>query len=163
MSMYKRVTGKDLPRPKYKDGRTKQSFKDQCDINKILKKAEVAGGLSHVQKYDKAVYGEFDGEFDLLTAMGKIQKAEEIFSELPAEVRSEFQNNALAFVKFAGDPANNDKLIDLIPEIAEPGRYFPNSVSRFGQGAGAATAPKQETPGESATASSEPSAPPAEE
>ena len=26
--------------PKYNDGRTKQAFKDQCDINKMLKKAQ---------------------------------------------------------------------------------------------------------------------------
>lgn len=163
MSMYKRLTGEDIPAPVYNDGVTKQSFKDQCDINKILKKAEVSGGLSHVMKYDKAVYGEFDGEFDLLTAHERIAKAETIFNDLPAEVRREFQHNALEFVKFAADPANNDRLVELIPQIAEPGRYFPNSVQRFGKGAGAATAPEEAKPAETSTASSEPSAPPAEE
>jgi hypothetical protein len=129
--------------PKYKHpGRTKQSFKDQCDINQILKKAQVAGGISHVQKYDKAVYGEFDQTFDLLTARERIAAADKIFMDLPAEVRNEFGNDSLAFVKFAGDPANNDKLEQIIPAIAEPGNYFPNPVSRGGKGAGAATAPQ---------------------
>ena len=63
--------------------RTKQAFKDQCDVNKILARAQVKGGLSHVQKYPHAVYGEFDGEMDLLTAHSRIEKAERIFSDLP--------------------------------------------------------------------------------
>jgi hypothetical protein len=130
----------------YSDGRTKQAYKDQCDINKILKKAQVKGGLSHVQKYPEAVYGEFDGEMDLLTAHERIGKANAIFSELPAEVRREFNNNALEFVQYAGSLSPGE-LVEKIPAIAEPGDYFPNPVKRGGQGAGAATAPS-EAPGE---------------
>ena len=81
----------------YDDGRTKQSFKDQCDINKIIKKAARHGSLAHLQKYPEAVYGEFDGEFDLMTAHSRIAKAEQIFTELPSELRNEFGNNALEF------------------------------------------------------------------
>lgn len=141
-------------------GRTKQSFKDQCDVNKIIKRAAQAGGLSHVQKYDKAVYGEFDGEFDLLTASVRIKKAEAIFNELPAEVRKEFNHNALDFVAFAGHPDNADKLEELIPAIAEPGAYFANPVKRFGQGAGLATPPSQTPAAASSPATASP--PPSE-
>ena len=63
MSQYFKENGAIFA-PEYKDGRTKQSFKDQCDINKILKRAQVKGGLAHVQKYPEAVYGEFDPERD---------------------------------------------------------------------------------------------------
>lgn len=131
---------------KYADGRTKQAFKDQCDVNKILKKAQVAGGLSHVQKYSEAVYGDFDGEFTLLDAQERIAKAGRIFADLPSEVRKEFGHNPLAFVSFAADPKNNDKLRELLPKIAEPGSYFPNPVKKGAKGAAAATAPEE--PGE---------------
>ena len=94
----------------YDDGRTKQSFKDQCDINKILKKAMRTGSIAHLQKYPEATYGEFDGEFTLLEAHGRIARANQIFAELPSEIRREFNNDALAFVSFAGNPENNDKL-----------------------------------------------------
>lgn len=110
--------------------RTKQSFKDSTDINKLLKKAAVKGGLSHVQKYPEAIYGEFDPELDLFVARERIARGEQIFSELPAEVRREFGNDALAFVQFAAAPENAGKLVDLIPAIAEPGDYFPNPVKR---------------------------------
>lgn len=123
--------------------RTKQSFKDSCDINKMLKTAQVTGSISHLMKYPEAIYGEFDGDVDLLTARTRIDKAQKIFDELPSEIRSEFQNDALKFVRFAGDPANNERLATLLPAIAEPGKYFPNPVQRGGVGAGAATAPEK--------------------
>ena len=74
-------------KPNYNDGRTKQSFKDSCDINKMLKKAQQQGSMSHLLKYPEAVYGEFDGEFDLLTARGRLDRANEIFADLPSEIR----------------------------------------------------------------------------
>ncbi len=114
----------------YGDGRTKQSFKDSTDINKMLKKAQTVGSLAHLQKYPAATYGAFDGTFDLLTAHEQIKKADIIFADLPSEIRNEFNNEALKFMRFAGDPENNDKLRELLPELAEPGRMFPNPVNR---------------------------------
>lgn len=145
--------------PVYDDGRTKQSFKDQCDINKMLDKAQVTGSLSHLLKYPEAIYQEFNGDFDLLTAHERISRATEIFDELPSEMRKDFNNNPLDFVRWAGDPANAGKLIEKYPQIAAPGRYFPNPVQRGGQGAGAATAPPAggaETPPEAAPPAVEP-------
>lgn len=127
----------------YSDGVTKQAFKDQCDINKILKRAQKTGSLAFAQKYPEAEFGEFEG-VDLLTAHRRIKKAERIFADLPSEVRKEFSNNALAFAEFASNPANRGRLAELLPAIAEPGPWFPNPVRRLGQGAGAATAPNQE-------------------
>jgi hypothetical protein len=141
MSMFYREHG-EFYFPDFGPGRTKQAFKDSCDINKILKKAQKAGGLAHVQKYDKAVYGEFQ-DYDLLEAYGKLERAKQIFADLPSEVRNEFSNDALAFAGFASDPANIDRLAELIPAIAEPGAYFPNPRQRGGTGAGAATAPAE--------------------
>jgi hypothetical protein len=122
----------------YDDGRTVQSFKDSADINKILDKAQRKGSLAHVQKYPQHVYGEFDG-VDLLGALQRVERARTIFAELPSEVRAEFDQDAFKFVAFAADPANNARLAELLPAIAEPGRYFPNPVSRGATGAAQAT------------------------
>lgn len=129
----------------YKDGRTKQSFKDQCDINKILKKAAVKGGLSHVQKYDEAVYGEFDPNMDLFVARDRIARAEEIFMDLPAEVRREFDNDAIKFIQY-GKTVGMQKLIEEIPAIAEPGQHFPNPIRRSESAAGATTTEPEAAP-----------------
>lgn len=125
MSMLEIVIDKD-----YSDGMTKQSFKDSTDINKILKKAMVSGGISHAFKYDAAVYGEFTG-VDLLGAYAQVERAREIFEELPSEVRSEFGQDAFKFAAFASDPINIDRLAELIPLIAEPGRHFINPNRRI--------------------------------
>lgn len=126
--------------PKWGPSRTKQSFKDATDINKIIKKAQRQGGLAHVQKYDKAVYGEFEG-YDLLEAYQKVDRAQEIFDDLPSEVKNEFDHDALKFAGFASDPANIDRLGELIPAIAEPGRYFPNPVNQGAQSGSAGQRP----------------------
>ena len=98
MSKYYRDNG-EVYTPVYADGRTKQAFKDSTDINKMLAKAQRSGSISHLLKYDKAVYGEFEG-FDLLTAHTRVQKAQRIFNDLPSEVRREFQGDAFAFAAF---------------------------------------------------------------
>ncbi len=121
MSMIKRK------RLSYKDGRTKQAFKDSTDINKILKKAQKAGGLAHVLKYDAAVYGEFTG-IDLLGAFEQCGRAQAIFADLPAEVRREFDQDAFKFAGYASDRANIGRLKELIPSIAEPEDFFSKPV-----------------------------------
>lgn len=142
-----------------RENRTVQSFKDSCDINKMLKQAQVKGSISHLIKYPEAVYGEFDGEFDLLTAHERLNRAKEIFNDAPSEIRNEFNNNPLEFIAFANKPENKGRLAELLPLIAEPGSYFPNPVQRGGQGAGAATAPAEAAPA-AANAARAPEAPP---
>ena len=107
----------------YDDGRTKQSFKDSTDINKILKKAQISGGLAHALKYDERVYGEFTG-VDLLGAFEQCNRAQAIFDDLPAEVRKEFDQDAFKFAGYASDPVNVFRLKELIPSIAEPDSFF---------------------------------------
>ena len=124
----------------YSDGMTKQSYADSTDINKILKKAQREGSISHLQKYDKAVYGEFTG-VDLLGAYEQAGRAQAIFDDLPSEIRREFNNDAFKFAGFASDPANIDKLDKIFPALAEPGRQNPNPVKREPDAADAASAP----------------------
>lgn len=112
--------------PDFGPGRTKQAFKDDCDVNKILAKAQKVGSLSHLQRHG-AVYGDFtEVPGDLLEAQKLLERGQEIFSELPSEVRKEFRHDATAFFKFVNDPENRERLPELLPEIAKPGRFFPD-------------------------------------
>ena len=108
----------------YSDGMTKQSFKDETDINKIVRKAQKAGTVSHLQKHG-AFYGDFGDMPDLLDAYGRYQRGVDIFSELPSEVRKEFDQDMGAFFNYVNDPANKDRLPELLPGLAEPGRQLP--------------------------------------
>lgn len=111
---------KSLPEKVYDDGRTKQSFKDETDINKILQRAQKAGTLSHLERYQPQ-YGDFS-DFDFQTAQLKLAQGAEIFDRLPAEIRKEFNQSPAEFFQYVNDPAKADKLRQLLPELAKPGR-----------------------------------------
>lgn len=115
----------ELYYPEYKDGMTKQSFKDSTDINKILDKARKGHAISHVNRFG-AEYGDFTDMPDLLTAHERLKRAQEIFDELPAEVKREFGQDPQSFFAFANDPKNSAKLAEVLPQITETGNYkFP--------------------------------------
>ncbi len=112
--------------PVYKDGRTKNAFKDETDINKILKRAEKVGTISHLNQY-RGQYADFSN-FDFFEATLMLTKGREIFDALPAEIRSEFSQSQAAFFNYVNDPANVERLDELLPALAEPGRQNINVV-----------------------------------
>ena len=112
----------------YSDGRTKQSFKDSTDINKLLVKAARGDSISHLAKH-QAMYGDFTDIDDLLTAHARLERGKRIFDELPGEVKREFGQSAAAFFNYVNDPANVDKLAELLPGLAERGNQL-GSVAR---------------------------------
>lgn len=108
----------------YTDGRTKQSFKDSTDVNKILARFARTGTLSHLQQWG-GQYGDFAG-FDFQAAQNQIARANSMFHQLPAEVRREFSNEPARFFDFVNDPANAGRLHQLLPALAKPGTQLPN-------------------------------------
>lgn len=110
--------------PEYLDGRTKQAFKDQCDINKIMQKYQRTGMLSHLAAH-QAQYMDV-AELDYHTAQTKIAQANQLFDSLPVNVKKEFRNDPGAFVDFVSDPANAGRLGELLPDLAAPGRQLPD-------------------------------------
>ncbi len=107
---------------KYTDGRTKQSFKDETDINKIIMRAEKTGTISHLTKY-KGVYADF-ADFDYFGNLQKLTRGREIFDDLPAELRNEFAGSPSQFFDYVNNPANVDRLEKLLPDLAAPGRQL---------------------------------------
>ncbi len=110
---------------KYKDGRTKQCFKDECDIDKIMQRAAKGGTISHLNKYE-GVYADFS-EFDFFEHTQKLTKGREIFDDLPAEVRQEFGQSPAKFFAYVNDPANIKELAKKLPALAAPGRQLPQT------------------------------------
>jgi len=88
--------------------RTQQHFKDECDINYILRKFNVTGQLplNGVQPQ----YGDFSGITDYQSALNAVMAAQDSFLALPAKIRARFQNDPALFVEFASDEANKDEL-----------------------------------------------------
>jgi len=127
----------------YDDGRTKQCFKNECDIGKIMARAEKAGTISHLDKYE-GVYGDFS-EYDFFTQEQQMAKGQQIFADLPAEVRREFSQSPAAFFAYVNDPENKNKLREILPALAAPGTQLvdvtaPDADTQAAQAAAAAPA-----------------------
>jgi len=100
--------------------RTKQSFRDECDINNILRQFNVTGQLpvGSVQPQ----YGDFSGITDYQSALNAVMAAQDSFLALPAKLRARFDNDPALFVEFVSDEANKDemKALGLLREEAAP-------------------------------------------
>ncbi len=114
------ITDLRYPSDLYEDGMTKQAFKDDTDINKILAKAAMGDTITHLAKHG-AVYGDFTEIDDLLDAQQKLARGTAIFMDLPGEVRREFNQSPKEFFEFVNNPDHADRLPQLLPGLAKPG------------------------------------------
>lgn len=91
---------------------TKQSFKDECDINNIVKRFEATGQIDHInQAAARGVYQDLPEALDLQRGLNIIAQAEEAFMALPADARAAFDNDPVKFVAAAYNPSEeNQKL-----------------------------------------------------
>ncbi len=107
------VTGLDCTQPT----RTKQQFKEECDINTILKRFNATGNVpvSPVQP----TYGDFTGIDDYKGALDQIIASEAEFAALPANLRKRFENDPAELLAFLDDANNRDEAIEL-GLIAQP-------------------------------------------
>ena len=90
---------------------TKQSFKDECNINKIMAKFQTTGALNHYAKH-APTYGDTTG-VDYHDALNLVANANTMFEELPSSIRKRFDNDPEQFLKFVEDPKNADEMIEL--------------------------------------------------
>lgn len=92
--------------------RTKQSDKDSCDINLIMRRYETTGAIDHINPRAPN-WGEFHSVPDFHTAQNTILEAEEAFARLPASVRDRFGNDPAQMLAFLADDANREEAIEL--------------------------------------------------
>lgn len=87
--------------------RTQQHFKDETDINNILRQFNVTGLLP--QKAMSPRYGDFTGVGDYQTALNQVIAAEGEFMTLPAQLRAKFNNDPQELIEFLNNPENIDE------------------------------------------------------
>lgn len=90
--------------------RTKQSFKEESDINSVLKKYARTGVLD-AKAVDSGIYGDFSNAVTYQEAMNTVIRAQEQFAGLPSFVRNKFRNDPTEFLAFVEDSANADELV----------------------------------------------------
>jgi len=95
-----------------------QHYKDECDINNILRQFNVTGLLPESPLSPR--YGDFTGIGDYHTALNAVIAAEDGFMALPADLRSKFQNDPANLIDFLADESNRaeaEKLGLVAPKI----------------------------------------------
>lgn len=90
---------------------TQQHSKDEVDINNIMKRYRKTGVIDHVAKHE-GQYGVHNS-IDYHEGMNVIAQANEMFAELPSQVRKEFQNDPAQFLDFVENPENIPKLHEM--------------------------------------------------
>lgn len=120
--------------------RTIQSDKDDADINIIMDRFGKTGTLPQGAK--APTYGDFENIFDFQTAMNAIRGAQEAFMEMPANVRTRFNNDPQLFVEFCSDERN-------IEEIRKLGLAIPKEVEKNAVAANKAVQQENENGGTS--------------
>ena len=91
---------------------THQSFKDECDINLIVRRHAQTGLWDHVAKRQPH-YGDFSEARDLADAVELVNQANQGFMELPAAVRKAVQNDPVKLLQAMADPLAFDALVQL--------------------------------------------------
>lgn len=92
--------------------RTKQSFKDECNINTILHKYQKTGLVDHVAKH-AGRYDDLGSSADYHTALNTVLAARESFESLTSSIRSKFFNDPASFLEFVQNPDNHAELVKL--------------------------------------------------
>lgn len=93
--------------------RAKQAFKDECDVNTIMRRFEQTGVIEHVNRYQGS-YGDFtEVPENYQAAVNQVIAAQDMFMSLPAKVRARFANDPGNFLAFVEDPNNADEMVSL--------------------------------------------------
>lgn len=91
---------------------THQSFKQECDINFIMRKYQRTGLADHVNQY-QGDYSDLTEVPDYHEAMNKIISANEAFSSLSSSIRKKFSNDPAEFLDFVSNPENESEMRDM--------------------------------------------------
>lgn len=90
---------------------TKQAFKDECNINKIIAKYQKTGAITHLNK-NAPQYG-YATSLDFREALEVVKEGQRLFDELPANIRKICDHDPAKFLEFVQDPKNKDQLVEL--------------------------------------------------
>lgn len=92
-------------------GRTKQAFKDECDVNVIIKRFLKTGIMDFANK-NQPRYGDCTG-LEYTQAMQTVAAAKSLFMEMPPHLRARFDNEPAKFLDFVQNEKNRDEAREL--------------------------------------------------
>ncbi|AXH75050.1 MAG: internal scaffolding protein [Microviridae sp.] len=91
---------------------TRQSFTDECDINRIMERFEKTGVLPQFLGNEPS-YLDVSNVVDYHEALNIVNEANSLFYGLNAFLRSRFDNDPAKLVAFISDSANYEEAVKL--------------------------------------------------
>lgn len=92
-------------------GLTKQSHKDETNVNLILRRYQKTGMINFVNS-QKGAYMDTD-PIEFQDAMNMIIQANNMFESIPSGIRKRFSNDPKEFYEFLHNPENEEEMIRL--------------------------------------------------
>jgi len=112
--------------------RTMQEFKEESDINTIIRLFGIGENPVIPQNWITDIDISEEVE-DYQTAMNILVNAKNQFMSLPAELRSRFSNDPAQFVSFVSDNTNFDEMVKLGLAIPRSQMHQANQVEPKGE------------------------------
>lgn len=91
---------------------TQQHFKDECDINLIIKRF-TKNDLALMAMMSDMQYGDYSTSVDFHEAMNIVIRAQEQFEALPSSVRDKFDNDPSKMLDFVSKKENIEESVKL--------------------------------------------------
>ncbi len=106
--------------------KTRQEFRDECDINWLMERFARTGILVDPSLVGKreAAFGDFSGAQDFTENQDRLVAAANAFDTLPGVVRERFNQDPARVLEFLADESNREEAISLgfieKPTVAPP-------------------------------------------
>lgn len=104
---------------------TKQSFKEECDINTIMARYQSTGEMPNLG-VRAPQYLDATG-MDFQSMQNQVLEAQALFMELPSKLRTRFGNDPGQFLSYVADPQNRAEMRELgllnrevLPAVEKP-------------------------------------------
>ena len=90
------------------ESQVQQQFKNECDINYIVKRFLQTGQFVNMRRPEEYTFGDFTG-LDYRSALDFVRSANEQFNTLDSHIRERFANNPYNLLQFLENPANREE------------------------------------------------------
>nr|QJB20167.1 MAG: internal scaffolding protein [Microvirus sp.] len=122
----------------------KSEYKDMVSISGILKKYNMEQLMQLNQRMGYIDTTEFDTN-NLEKYVDQHRTLKNRFDELPANIRSMFENNEFQFLHWIKDPKNHDeaRALKIMPQVKETVSHPPVQKEKVGEPSGAEKKPPQ--------------------
>lgn len=107
---------------------TQQQFKDEADINNIMRKYGNDPVAFNALTRKGGVYADFSKITDYHGMLQEVAEAQDAFASLPAQLRSRFENDPGKLLGFLQDPKNYDEGVELGLLEAKPQKTTQSST-----------------------------------